>query len=67
MLYQRINNYLEANGINKSALARGCDVTVSSMSQYLTGRVRIPADVYLRICMFLKVSADIFRDDQPAD
>lgn len=63
MLHIKLKEYMENNGINKSAVARGCDITISRMGQFLSGKTRIPAEEFLAICAFMHVSPEAFRED----
>lgn len=69
MVVERINQYLVDHGISKAFLARKLNVNRSSFYLIMSGRRRMPADMMVRICDVLEVSADVFREkkDETAD
>ena len=62
MVCTRIHNYIKAKGIKQSAIAAGIGCTSSLLSQCLTGKIKMSADMMFDICDFIGVSPDKFKD-----
>jgi transcriptional regulator with XRE-family HTH domain len=63
MVAEKIKEYIKEQGLKQGAVAAKAGLTDGEMSAYLTGQIRLRADVLFRICDALGVSADIFRPD----
>lgn len=62
MVYQKIREYLENNGIQQAFLARKAGMTKAAISSSLRGERNLTAEEYLDICHALGVSVDTFDD-----
>lgn len=55
---QRFNDYVAANPVNFTELAKYCGIAKSNISNWRKG-VSVPSlDVFTSVCRFLNVSAD---------
>ncbi len=68
MVFAKIKEYLESNGIKQKWLAHELGITESKLSLMLTGKSPIYSDMLFQICDVLGVSSNLFkpRADQSA-
>lgn len=59
-LYIAIGSYLRDNGITQSHLAEKSGITANALSLSLSGKRKLLADEYIKICDVLKVPYDLF-------
>ena len=55
MIAEKLNLYLRNKGIKQSHLARKLDVPIASFNGMLSGRQKLPADLFFEICHELNV------------
>lgn len=60
-IIERIRTYIKDKGMKQRWVAEGAGMTDLEISQYLTGRKRLTADAYIRICDALGVTLETFR------
>lgn len=66
MVYQKIREYLEANGISQAFVAKKVGMTKAAISSSLRGERNLTAEEYLGICHALGVNVDVFDDKEAA-
>lgn len=62
-IIERIRTYIKDKGLKQRWVAEGAGMTDLEISQYLTGRKRMTADAYIRICDALEVPLETFRPE----
>lgn len=66
MISQSLHQYIKDKGVKQAAIARAIGITAPQLSIYLTGKTRMPADVFLAICQFIEVDPSRFATDKTA-
>lgn len=64
MVATEIRQYIREKGIMQKVIAKNIGVSPSLLSQYLRNDVKLPADVFFKICDFLEVSPERFRSHE---
>ncbi len=59
---ERLNEYVNENGIKQVYIASKTGLTVDTVSKILNGNRRILADEFLLICDTLNIDPNIFRN-----
>ena len=62
-MIEKIRNHIKDNGIKQRWVAKQAGFTDLELSQYLTGRKRMTADAYIRICDALEVPLETFKPE----
>lgn len=60
MVYQRIREYLEENGITQAFIAKKTGMTKQALSDSLRGERNLTAEEYFSICHALNVDVNTF-------
>ncbi len=60
MVYQRIREYLEENGIKQAVVAKKSGMTKQALSDSLCGKRNLTAEEYFSICHALNVDVNTF-------
>ena len=63
MVYEKIADYLEQNGISQSFICKKTGMSKNAVSLSLRGERNIMADEFLGICNALNVEPNQFMDD----
>ena len=63
---QKLNDYIEENGIKQIHIAQKTGMSADTISKILNGNRRILADEFLLICSVLEIDANIFRNQKSA-
>lgn len=58
---QMLNEYVTVNGIKQIYISKKTGIDTNTISQILTGKRRILADEFLRICIALDLDPNYFR------
>ena len=58
---QMLNEYVTVSGIKKIYISKETGIDTNTISQILTGKRRILADEFLRICIALDLDPNYFR------
>lgn len=64
---QMLNEYVTVNGIKQIYIAKKTGIDTNTISQILTGKRRILADEFLRICFALNLDPYYFRVAQSTE
>ena len=64
MVALEIKKYIDDHGIKQSVIAAKAGLTDVQLSAYLTGRIRLPADVFFTICAALEQSPERFAPNK---
>lgn len=59
---EKLNEYVNKNGINQIYIAKKTGLTEDTVLQMLNGNRRILADEFLMICVALNIDPNIFRN-----
>lgn len=66
MLYEKIRDYINENGIKANSIAKKLNVSEQTFSAIIRGKRKISAEEYFIICEALNVSLEKFCDDKTA-
>lgn len=67
MVHEKLDLYIKNKGIKQSRIADATGISNSLLSQYLSGKVKMPADKFFAICDFLEVSSDTFKPTETTE
>lgn len=62
MVGRRVRDFMVDKGIKQTVIAKKIGVSDELMSQYLLEKVKLSADVFIKICDALEVSPSIFAE-----
>lgn len=63
MLWKKIREYIESNGLKHGVIAKKSNLSLQSFSAMLNGKRKITADEYFMICQALGVPVNYFFDE----
>lgn len=58
MIYEKISERINERGFKRRVIARHIGVSESTLSLYLNGKMKLPAEILARICSFTGISVD---------
>lgn len=59
---EKIKMYLDSNGIKYKSVAEKAGIAYAAFSMVMTGKRRLQADEYFRVCEALGVPVDFFAE-----
>jgi len=62
MLHSLVKQYLDDNGIKHTFVAKGIGVDKSVFSSMISGKRKITAEEYIKICAVIKVNTHYFAE-----
>lgn len=60
----RLRDYVKANGIKQSFIAKTIGLDEKAVSSIFCGRRELRADEFMDICLAIKVSPDVFCENE---
>lgn len=65
LVYERVRQYLDANGVKQTAIAQKTGIKLSTFNAIMNGKRTLYADDLREICLALNVSPEVFIDTKP--
>ena len=66
-IQNKIKERIKEKGLKIGYVGAKINVSYATMSQYIHGRTRIPAEKFVEICDILELSLDSFREDETCE